>query len=210
MSVGENIKKYRKLKGLKQSELAELSSISRVSIGNYERGDRTPNIDTVGKIATALGIQVNDLIDNYYNLECDDDKLIMDSYARNGYLPVKESELLRDIAFIAENKSHTLYKYTSLLDWLTCDEQEEIMNFLITSFKVKFAEIYSGDRKESIDSDIKEIDCMLKNEAIFMPDYAESENINQIACNMTLNDLESAGFNNETIKRFENIYRNKK
>lgn len=64
MSVGENIKKYRKLKGLKQSELAELANISRVAIGNYERNDRTPTVDILSNIANALNVDINLLIDN--------------------------------------------------------------------------------------------------------------------------------------------------
>ena len=62
MNIGENIKKYRKLKGLKQSELSELSSISRVAIGNYERGERTPNIDIVKQIANALDVSIQELV----------------------------------------------------------------------------------------------------------------------------------------------------
>ena len=62
MNIGENIKKYRIEKNLKQSELAERAGISRVAIGNYERGDRTPNIDAVGKIANALEIPMKELV----------------------------------------------------------------------------------------------------------------------------------------------------
>lgn len=59
MSIGENIKKYRIEKNLKQSELAERAGISRVAVGNYERGERTPNIDILKKIANALEIPIS-------------------------------------------------------------------------------------------------------------------------------------------------------
>lgn len=59
MNIGENIKKYRIEKNLKQSELAERSGISRVAIGNYERGERTPNIDIIKKIANALDVPIS-------------------------------------------------------------------------------------------------------------------------------------------------------
>lgn len=63
MNIGDNIKKLRIEKRLKQLDLAEKSGISRVAIGNYERGDRIPNIEIVRKIATALDVPLNVLLD---------------------------------------------------------------------------------------------------------------------------------------------------
>jgi len=50
-------------KNLKQSELAEMAKISRVAIGNYERGTREPTATILNKIATALGVTINDLVE---------------------------------------------------------------------------------------------------------------------------------------------------
>lgn len=55
------MKNARKKIKLSQSELAKKAKLSRISIGNYERGDRTPNIETAKKIADALEISVSDL-----------------------------------------------------------------------------------------------------------------------------------------------------
>jgi len=63
MSLNSNLKKFRKNKGLTQKELAEKSGITRESIGNYERGDRIPPANILSKIAIALGVSINDLID---------------------------------------------------------------------------------------------------------------------------------------------------
>ena len=60
-SVGERIKNIRLEKNLKQSELADLAGISRVSIGNYERGSRNPNIIILNKIANALNVTIGEL-----------------------------------------------------------------------------------------------------------------------------------------------------
>lgn len=62
MNIGEKIKEIRLAKGMKQSDLAEKAGISRVAIGNYERGDRQPNIDILSKIATALDLDISDLV----------------------------------------------------------------------------------------------------------------------------------------------------
>ncbi len=63
MKIGQNIKKYRKQKGLAQKELALNSGITRESIGNYERGDRIPPSDILNKIAVALGVPVSKLLE---------------------------------------------------------------------------------------------------------------------------------------------------
>lgn len=59
MNIGENIKIYRKERNLTQSQLSKLSNIPVITLGRYERGERTPNIDILRKIATALQIPID-------------------------------------------------------------------------------------------------------------------------------------------------------
>jgi len=60
--IAENIKKFRKEKGFTQKELALRSGITRESIGNYERGDRTPPADILTSIAKALDVTTHELM----------------------------------------------------------------------------------------------------------------------------------------------------
>ena len=70
MSLGENIKRMRLEKHLKQSELAEKANISRVALGNYERNDRTPNATILKSIAEALETTTSQLLgDNVEEIE---------------------------------------------------------------------------------------------------------------------------------------------
>lgn len=69
MEIGERIKKIRLEKNMKQADLATKANISRVAVGNYERGDRQPNIETLSKIAEALGISANELLFNHVSLK---------------------------------------------------------------------------------------------------------------------------------------------
>lgn len=62
MNIGENIKKAREYKKISQDKLAKLSNIPRTSLGRYERGERTPNIDILNKIAAALDVEITDLL----------------------------------------------------------------------------------------------------------------------------------------------------
>lgn len=46
MFFGERVKKLRKSKGLTQQELADKINVTKVSICCYEKGTRTPNLET--------------------------------------------------------------------------------------------------------------------------------------------------------------------
>lgn len=64
--IGTNIKKIRKQKKLTQEKLARLSDISLNTLTKIESGfAKSPNIKTVVKIAKALNVSVERLIENY-------------------------------------------------------------------------------------------------------------------------------------------------
>jgi transcriptional regulator with XRE-family HTH domain len=61
--IGDNIRKFRKEKNLTQKQLGDLLDMSEVMIGQYERGDRNPKIDTLRRIAKALNVELYDIAD---------------------------------------------------------------------------------------------------------------------------------------------------
>lgn len=61
--IGKNIKKLRQSKELSQDRLSKIADVSYNSIIKLETGGITnPTIETLKKIAKALGVQVDDLI----------------------------------------------------------------------------------------------------------------------------------------------------
>lgn len=61
--IGKNIKKLRKAKGLSQDRLSKLANVSYNSIIKLETGGITnPTIETLQKIAKALGVSVDILL----------------------------------------------------------------------------------------------------------------------------------------------------
>jgi len=61
-TIAKNIKKYRKETGLSQDKLARLADVAHATIIKIESGGiQSPTIDTVQKIAKALGIGLEDL-----------------------------------------------------------------------------------------------------------------------------------------------------
>ncbi len=64
MNIGDNIRKVRKQKNMTLQQLAYILGCSQQNISQYENGKRVPKIDTLKKIATALDVNVNDLLPN--------------------------------------------------------------------------------------------------------------------------------------------------
>ncbi|MCX8075211.1 MAG: helix-turn-helix domain-containing protein [Clostridia bacterium] len=59
--VGKRIKQARHKKGYTQQELAELVGISSNFLGNIERGQKLPSIDTLIKISNELKITLDSI-----------------------------------------------------------------------------------------------------------------------------------------------------
>lgn len=60
---GDNLVRCRKRAGLSQEELGFRASIHRTQVGTLERGARCPRIDTLAKLAGALGVSPESLLD---------------------------------------------------------------------------------------------------------------------------------------------------
>lgn len=63
MNVGENIRKIRKEKNKSAKYIAEKVGCSTQAILQYERGERTPSINTLIDISKALDVTYTDLIE---------------------------------------------------------------------------------------------------------------------------------------------------
>lgn len=64
MTIGQSIRLYRKKRKLTLRELGELAGFDNrgdVRIAQYENGSRIPRNDILERIATALGVTVEDL-----------------------------------------------------------------------------------------------------------------------------------------------------
>ena len=92
VNLGKNIKKYRHLKEMRQSDLAELCDCSNTYIGQIENARGVPSLKTVVKICNALEVTVDQLLkDDYEKPEL---VYLKEINERIGKYPVKQRILI--------------------------------------------------------------------------------------------------------------------
>ena len=63
-NIGNRIRSYRTQLGYSQERLAEISGCHPTYIGQVERGEKNPTLESVEKIASALEISLSKLFEN--------------------------------------------------------------------------------------------------------------------------------------------------
>lgn len=59
--IGKRIREYRNAKGISQEELSLRSNMNTSHLGQIERGEKSPTLDTIEKLVNSLGITFEDL-----------------------------------------------------------------------------------------------------------------------------------------------------
>lgn len=59
-----NLKEVRAKANLSQEELADLAGLHRTYVGSVERGERNISIDNMERLASALTVDIKDLLKN--------------------------------------------------------------------------------------------------------------------------------------------------
>jgi transcriptional regulator with XRE-family HTH domain len=60
---GRRVRELRVEQGLSQEQLAQASGVARTFVGGVERGQRSPTIGTIQRLARALGVSLPELAD---------------------------------------------------------------------------------------------------------------------------------------------------
>ncbi|SDK35733.1 helix-turn-helix domain-containing protein [Sediminibacillus albus] len=76
-AVGERLRTIRKMKVLSQEELAHAAGLHPTYIGQLERGEKNPTIDTIDKVTSSLGISLSELFRLTENLKEDQSETIL-------------------------------------------------------------------------------------------------------------------------------------
>jgi len=62
VKLGKNLKRIRITKGISQGKIARILKVGRSFITNIENGKTNPTLDTIAKIAKAIGVSVGELM----------------------------------------------------------------------------------------------------------------------------------------------------
>lgn len=60
--LGLNVRKFRKLRGMTQEQLALDAEMERSYVSDLERGTRNPSVRAVERLAKALGVELHQLL----------------------------------------------------------------------------------------------------------------------------------------------------
>ena len=60
--LGKNLKKIRTAKAISQGDIARSLDVSRGFISNIESGKTNPTLETIARLAKAVGVSTNELL----------------------------------------------------------------------------------------------------------------------------------------------------
>lgn len=105
MSLAERLKISRTDKKISQQKLAEMADVHYTNVGKYERGDAKPSADVLNRLASALEVSpdylMNGTIDDKAQSSISDQELLT-QFKRIEQMPEDRKRLLKEIldAFI--------------------------------------------------------------------------------------------------------------
>jgi transcriptional regulator with XRE-family HTH domain len=110
LDIGSNIRKWRDLNGLKQADLSKLINVSTTTLSNFENGISKPNTNHLEDIATALEINIFQLIsglDPIFN----SDNYVNSSVSENSNSNLMDNEILKTLLNQLEKKDNDLKSF---------------------------------------------------------------------------------------------------
>jgi transcriptional regulator with XRE-family HTH domain len=128
VSIGANIKRFRKLRGLTQERLAEKANISRSYLADVERDRYNPSVDTLKAIAEALDVSVDDILESagektlFRGTEQKDTDNAYD-YTKDKDIPPAVKEMLDKLSSYPPDKQERIVKQINTLFELLLKEE---------------------------------------------------------------------------------------
>ena len=100
MSLADRLKKARTDKKLSQQQLSQLANVHYTNVGRYERGDAKPSADVLNRLANALEVSpdflMNGTLDDKANNSLTDQELLM-QFKKIEQMPENRKKLLIEV-----------------------------------------------------------------------------------------------------------------
>ncbi|WP_041900597.1 helix-turn-helix domain-containing protein [Clostridium beijerinckii] len=119
MSLGDNIKEYRKKANLTQEELARKIGVSKSFMSKIEINNKAPSFEVLLKIAKALNVLATDLNPNLKK-----DNFINGVSIPGLYSPPKDTSIISEFL----NREPTTFTENEIIEMLICDYNDNIFN----------------------------------------------------------------------------------
>ncbi|WP_050184329.1 helix-turn-helix domain-containing protein [Domibacillus robiginosus] len=106
--IGERLKKLRKEKKLTQEELGKKVNVTKVSISGYETGNRSPDSETLQKLADFFNVSIDYLLgrSDLKNIDLLDEDIRMLNVLHDS----KNKHFFKEISLYEEEKLNRLLK----------------------------------------------------------------------------------------------------
>ena len=161
MTIGERIREERKSCGISMAELGRRIGVTAAAVSRYELGQRELTIDTIERIANALGIHVFDLVGigsemDKYRIE------ISEVSWKNGTPPPEETLKELEKNFSAGPRA--------LYDGLKEDQKQEFWTILMKPLHAQLNEAF-----DQLNEDGKEIAVQRVQELGKIPEYQREQ-----------------------------------
>lgn len=117
MSVGLNIRTYRKEKKLTQKQLADKIGVSEITIRRYEKNINTPTVIILNKIAEALEVSRDELLTSYDTVKYELEKSLL-----NGSSDI--TKLVSQFEILSKEESVRMFRI--LIDILAWEDLKNI------------------------------------------------------------------------------------
>lgn len=126
MTIGNNIKKVRKLRGMTQFDLAAATGLSRSYLGDLENDRRNPSTETIKKLSKRLGVSLLFLMTGNPTTS---DVLILNEEKEQ---PMRFTELLSNSSIdnALERLSNITPENTSAVDFKAINNLLDILEYL--------------------------------------------------------------------------------
>ena len=142
LPFGMRVRRLREAKGWRRGDLAKKAGVSRSTITNVESGSNAPHLQTLRKLAKALEVSVEVLLDGHAEMSC---KQLMAHQTLGRalrILGVNDDE--RSIALQAVLSARV--PYTTVVDWLTFHDNQTNMRDA-TVLRRSGSDIRRGDQR---------------------------------------------------------------
>ncbi len=129
LQLAKNLKYLRKKNNYNQMQLGELLNISRQAYSNYERCERTPDLDSLIRIAQAHNVTLDQLVNQNLNT------LVSDEWI--SYTPAVNAPAIKPLSentlYLSDTEVSLIMTYRDLTD----EGQQILDGFLKSQTEIK-------------------------------------------------------------------------